>query len=804
MRSSPRGAARLIAFLLALSASACGTRPSSSQAEDAGQTVELDAANAAEDAGPALADAGPSPEDGGPSSADASAPPDAGPCVPASPAELNCSDGRDDDCNGLIDCADLACALPCDEGSRCSSSELCRRRLGVGGTVSGLEGTGLVLQNAGGDDLSISANGSFAFSTRLGVGRNYEVTVKSQPKSPAQTCMVSAGSGAVGLADVTDVRVTCGSPWFSVGGAVSGLVGSGLVLQNAGGDDLTVTGNGSFEFATLVPDGGAYSVTVRTQPTSPVQTCTVRSASGIAHSDVRDVAVDCGTPRYPLRVNVSGLAGSGLVLHDNAGDDLSISANGAFQFPTLIPAGASYSVAVKAQPAAPAQTCAFQGGSEVGTAGPSAPAVVLACTTNLYAVRGSVAGLAGTGLVLQDNGGEDLPISANGPFAFAARLQDGARYSVTVKSQPTSPGQSCVVSSGSGFVAAADATGVLVSCTTNTHSVGGTISGLYGPIVLQLNGGPGLALSQNGTFWFTNPIAEGATYAATVQFQPSRPAQTCTIGNATGTMGSANVFNLAVTCGTPAYYLSGQLLNATNATISIRNNGGDELKFDPHTSASISFRVPIPSGSTYAVTASPSGGGEPVGCAVQNGTGRIAYSDVSNVSVTCGTATFLARTPSRYIANLGGRAGADAKCAAALGANTSISCPHARALLSVGAEDSLKNMAANYSIPTSRSVVRADLSATIANSWNDLLSTSGLRASIDTMAYGANLWWSGSDTTGSANQTCNAWTSATNAYGGTLGRFNATALVQTATEDSWIWAGGVTCTDTNFLVCVCY
>ncbi len=43
--------------------------------------------------------------------------------------------------------------------------------------------------------------------------------------------------------------ITPAGPTYSVGGSVSGLSGS-LVLQDNGGDDLTVTGNGSFTFAT--------------------------------------------------------------------------------------------------------------------------------------------------------------------------------------------------------------------------------------------------------------------------------------------------------------------------------------------------------------------------------------------------------------------------------------------------------------------------------------------------------------------------------------------------------------------------
>ncbi len=42
----------------------------------------------------------------------------------------------------------------------------CAASYTVGGVVSGLSGTGLVLQNNGGNNLSINANGSFTFTTR--------------------------------------------------------------------------------------------------------------------------------------------------------------------------------------------------------------------------------------------------------------------------------------------------------------------------------------------------------------------------------------------------------------------------------------------------------------------------------------------------------------------------------------------------------------------------------------------------------------------------------------------------------------
>ena len=64
-------------------------------------------------------------------------------------------------------------------------------------------------------------------------------------------------------------------PTYTVGGSVSGLQGTGLVLQDNLGNDLSVLSSGNFVFTTAIATGGAYSITVKTQPTNPWQTCTV-------------------------------------------------------------------------------------------------------------------------------------------------------------------------------------------------------------------------------------------------------------------------------------------------------------------------------------------------------------------------------------------------------------------------------------------------------------------------------------------------------------------------------------------------
>ncbi|WP_123521307.1 FG-GAP repeat protein, partial [Pseudofulvimonas gallinarii] len=99
----------------------------------------------------------------------------------------------------------------------------------------------------------------------------------------------------------------------------------------------------------------------------------------------------------------------------------------------------------------------------------------------VYAVQAAVSGLAGTGLVLRNNGGDDLAIAADGSHAFATLLADGSAYAVTVATQPTNPPQTCTVSGGdnddgSGTMAGAPVT-VSVTCATVSYTVTATATG---------------------------------------------------------------------------------------------------------------------------------------------------------------------------------------------------------------------------------------------------------------------------------------------------------------------------------------
>ncbi len=261
---------------------------------------------------------------------------------------------------------------------------------GVGGTVSGLgSGNQVVLQNNNGDNLTVSANASFAFASAIADGTNYAVTVLSQPVG--QTCMVSQGIGSINEADITNVMVTCTTNTYTLGGTVSGL-GSGnhMVLQNNNGENLAISANGSFTFATAIADGTNYAVTVLPQPTG--QTCTVTNGSGtITETNVTNVTVTCSTNSYKVGGMVSGLlSGEDVVLQDNNGDNLTVSANGSFNFATQIIYGGSYTVTVLTQPTA--QTCAVTNSS--GTVTSNVTNVSVTCVTNPTTLSASVSILA--------------------------------------------------------------------------------------------------------------------------------------------------------------------------------------------------------------------------------------------------------------------------------------------------------------------------------------------------------------------------------------------------------------------------
>jgi uncharacterized delta-60 repeat protein len=119
----------------------------------------------------------------------------------------------------------------------------------VGGTVSGLVGSGLVIEEIkSGGVAAPTADGSFTFSIRRNNGQLYEARIKSQPLNPVQTCSVVAnGQGTVADADVTNIAVQC----------VTSPAGGAALDLGFGSEGRVFNGTlgGSGEAVALQPDG---------------------------------------------------------------------------------------------------------------------------------------------------------------------------------------------------------------------------------------------------------------------------------------------------------------------------------------------------------------------------------------------------------------------------------------------------------------------------------------------------------------------------------------------------------------------
>ena len=226
------------------------------------------------------------------------------------------------------------------------SANLANGNFTIGGSITGFTSGTLVLQLNGGGDVSLSPASNFQLGS-VSSGASYSVTIKTNPSG--LTCSVANGTGSA-TANVTNVSITCSSISYTLGGSVSGLTSGTLVLQNNGGNDLTISaGSTSFSFTSSLASGSTYLVTILTQPSG--LTCSVGGGSGSISSNVTTVSVVCAITTYTIGGTITGLTTGTLVLQNNGANDLSVGGSAtSFQFISQVTAGATYSVRVKQHP----------------------------------------------------------------------------------------------------------------------------------------------------------------------------------------------------------------------------------------------------------------------------------------------------------------------------------------------------------------------------------------------------------------------------------------------------------------------
>jgi len=249
-------------------------------------------------------------------------------------------------------------------------------------------------------------------------------------------------------------------------------------------------------------------------------------------------------------------------------------------------------------------------------------------------IGGTLSGLAsGESVVMELNGGDPRTISANGTFTLSSSIAINGSYSVTVAAAPA--GQTCTVAGGEGMVTSVAVDNIVVTCSDQAFSLGGTVSGLGARTGLILrNGADSRSVSANTTsFVMSTPVRFDSTYAVSLQSTP--PGLECTISRGAGTMPAHSVSSVAVNCAAQDYTVGGSVSGLTSSGL-VLANGSDRLTVAPN---AVSFTMPtgVPGGSTYHVTAAvhpPA-----TACSVSNGAGPVAAADIANVAVACTAGT---------------------------------------------------------------------------------------------------------------------------------------------------------------------
>ena len=160
----------------------------------------------------------------------------------------------------------LACALglsACGGGSG---------DLYLGGSVSGVTQTGLVLTNNGGDDLAVPAGATaFQFANRVSTDDEFDIEVKSLPPN-IDKCQLYNNHARANYFTIQQVQVICIIKQHPFSVKVSGLTTNGLTIVNGSDRHDVPAGTANVDMAQVYEDG-PYAVKVLNQPSG--QTCTV-------------------------------------------------------------------------------------------------------------------------------------------------------------------------------------------------------------------------------------------------------------------------------------------------------------------------------------------------------------------------------------------------------------------------------------------------------------------------------------------------------------------------------------------------
>jgi hypothetical protein len=187
--------------------------------------------------------------------------------------------------------------------------------------------------------------------------------------------------------------------------------------------------------------------------------------------------------------------------------------------------------------------------------------VALACALGLSAcgggsgdlyLTGTVSNVTKDGLVLQNNGGDDTPVTTPyTSFQFNNRVSTDDQFNVTVKSIPSNTSE-CHPINGKARANYYTIAQIAITCTIIQHPLTASIKNLTGSGLVIVNGSDRHDVPAGTASVPMATVYEDGAYGVSVLQQPT--GQTCTVsggssGNGSGVMGSATEgVTVTVTC----------------------------------------------------------------------------------------------------------------------------------------------------------------------------------------------------------------------------------------------------------------
>lgn len=174
--------------------------------------------------------------------------------------------------------------------------------------------------------------------------------------------------------------------------------------------------------------------------------------------------------------------------------------------------------------------------------------VALACALGLAACGGGDGdlyltgyidgGVTKEGLVLTNNGGDDLVIPANATtFQFKNRVSTDDQFNIKYKTKPSNV-EDCFIQNGSARANYYTIAQVRMYCVIKTHKFVIKLNGLTTGGLVLVNGTDRQEVPAGAATHEMAKVYEDGPYAVKVLQQPA--GQTCTVSNGTGTMGSTD------------------------------------------------------------------------------------------------------------------------------------------------------------------------------------------------------------------------------------------------------------------------